>query len=117
MTSEGARTAIKQLAFDTRDCSPVEEAAARFDAEHPELFKLVERFALEAVAAGRKRIGIAAVWERIRWHVDVELGAAEAYKLNNSHRAYYARRFMSAHPEHAELFETRRLRSTSWIHP
>jgi hypothetical protein len=104
---------MKQLGFEAGE-SPHEQAARRYDEAHPELFALVCRFALEAVRAGRRRIGIAAVWERIRWHFDVERDPSSSYRLNNSFRAYYARRFAAAHPEHAELFETRRLRSRRW---
>lgn len=102
-----------QLPFQS-DQGQLEQRAAAFDERHPEVFALVERFVLQAAAAGRRRIGIGAVWERIRWYYDVELDTREHFKLNNSHRAYYARRFIAAHPEHAELFETRRLRSRAW---
>lgn len=104
---------MKQLGFEAGP-SRHEEAAAKFDPEHPEVYALVVRFALEALERGRRRIGIAAVWERIRWHFDVERDPGGAYKLNNSFRAYYARRFQTDHPQHADLFEVRRLRSTRW---
>lgn len=105
---------MRQLGFDA-GASPHEEAARRFDQAHPEVYELVRRFAFEALAKGRTRIGIAAVWERIRWHFDVERDDAGAgYKLNNSFRAYYARRFIADHPQLADLFETRRLRSREW---
>lgn len=106
---------MKQLGFEAAE-SQIEQAAQRFDVEHPQVYALVCRFALEAVAAGRRRVGIAAVWERIRWHFDVETDPANRYRLNNSFRAYYARRFAREHPEHADLFETRRLRSRRWTH-
>lgn len=105
---------VKQRAFTDNATSLVEEAARRFDEQHPELYRLVERFALEARARGRSRIGIAEVWERIRWHLNVDVDPKEPYALNNSHRAYYARRFQREHPELAELFEIRRLRSRDW---
>lgn len=79
------------------------------------MWQLVEQYAFEALRAGRKRVGIGAVWERIRWHVDVERDPSEHFKLNNSFRAYYSRRWQYEHPEHAGLFETRRLRSRAWI--
>lgn len=104
---------MKQLGFDAGP-SRHEEAAAKFDSAHPEVYALVQRFAFEAIGRGRRRIGIAAVWERIRWHFDVELDGGDGYKLNNSFRAYYARRFQADHPQHAGLFEVRRLRSTRW---
>jgi len=104
-----------QLGFEASE-SIHEQAAARFDERHPQVYKLVERFALEAAAReGCNRIGIGAIWERIRWYIHVESDTRENFKLNNSYRAYYARRFLRDHPEHQGLFETRRLRSRTWI--
>jgi hypothetical protein len=77
---------------------------------HPEVWTLFERFALEAASTGRRRFGVAAVWERLRWEtaVNPDYASHGEWKLNNNYRAFYARRFMRAHPEHAGFFATRR---------
>jgi hypothetical protein len=67
---------------------------------------MFERFALEAHGLGRRRIGVALVWERIRWESLLRT-QGEAWKLNNDYRALYARRFMNDHPEARGLFEVR----------
>lgn len=77
-----------------------------FHATNPHVYRLFERFALEAARSGRRRFGAKAVWERMRWFVAFET-TADDWKLNNSHTAYYAREFIRRHPEHADLFETR----------
>lgn len=86
------------------------EMAAEFEAFHarnPQVYRLVCRFALEAIGAGRKRLAIAALFERIRWYVNVET-RGEPFKLNNNHRAFYARLFEKDHPKHAGFFAMRR---------
>lgn len=103
---------MKQLGFEA-EASPHEQAAREFDERNPDVWEWVVRFAFEAVAAGRARIGIASVWERIRWHVEVER-RENPYALNNNFRAYYARKFQRTYPAHSSLFETRRLRSREW---
>lgn len=78
-----------------------------FHAANPEVWRLFQRFALEAANAGHSRYGIAMVMERIRWHVDIETKGGTAVKLNNDFRAYYARMFMVKYP-HLPLFEVRK---------
>lgn len=77
-----------------------------FHRQNPEVWRLFERFALQAAAAGRSRYGAAAIVERVRWHIEVET-KGDAVKINNDFRAYYARMFMVAHPG-LDLFEIRR---------
>ena len=106
------------FAWAERQRSPKEEATIRaaffaFHAKYPEVYALFERFALEAIHAGRESIGAKAVWERMRW--ETAIGSArtnsEQYRLNNNFTAYYAREFVERHPELADVFETRRVRS------
>jgi hypothetical protein len=77
-----------------------------YHAKHPHVFIVFERFALEAIAAGRKKIGAGMIYERMRWYFSIETGR-EKYKLNNNYRADYARMFAAKHPEHRKIFETR----------
>lgn len=79
---------------------------AHFHEHNPQVWRLFERFALEAVEHGAKRIGARLVWERMRWHTRVETND-RTYKLNNNWIAFYSRKFLQEHPEHPELFETR----------
>ena len=64
----------------------------------------MKRFAFQALAAGHKRLGIATIWERIRWYSAIET-TGKPFKLSNNHRAYYARMFMADYPEHDGFFE------------
>lgn len=81
-----------------------------FDAANPEVFRLFVRFALEAVAAGRKRFGAGSIIERIRWHVAVETKSTDGLKINDHFSSRFARKFIAWYPEHEGLFELRALR-------
>jgi len=89
------------------DKSPLEQAFEKFHAEHPEVMVLILQFARQAKAAGRQRFGIGMIWERMRWYTQIEHRECE-FKLNNNHRAYYARKIMRDYPdEFAGFFEIR----------
>lgn len=77
----------------------------RFDTENPAVYRIFERFAMEAHRTGRA-VGAKMIWERIRWYAHVET-QGDCFKLNNNYTAFYARKFMVAHPETADMFETR----------
>lgn len=103
---------MTQLALDTWAAEPpkpptMRETWERFHAENPHVYRLFERFAFEAIGAGRERFGAKAIWERLRWELGVRVVGAEAPKLNNNHTAYYAREFVRRNPKHAGLFEFR----------
>lgn len=79
-----------------------------FHAEHPEFYAAIERFSLQVIESGRARYGIAAVLERVRWHMNIERRQGDDVKINNDYKPYYARMFAAKHPEHADFFSTRR---------
>ncbi|MGE3276756.1 MAG: hypothetical protein AB7O67_16715 [Vicinamibacterales bacterium] len=85
---------------------------ANFLAYHqanPQIYDKLRDFALEAKAAGRERLGIAVIFERLRWYTAVEARQdGEPWKVNNSWRAFYARLLMEQEPELDGFFETRR---------
>jgi hypothetical protein len=81
-------------------------AFSAFHAEHPEVWRLFERFALEESADGRTHYSANALFERIRLHT--RAGDSAIPKLNNNFRAYYARLFHAKHPELGNFFGLRR---------
>lgn len=86
-----------------------------FDRNNPRIWKLFERFTFDAIARGRKHYGGDAIFQRLRWHVDIETSEPEpnpddperSLKLNNNHRAFYVRKFIDEHPEHSDFFRVR----------
>lgn len=84
--------------------------AARFWAfheENPHVYAELRRFALEAVGKGRRRLSINLLFERLRWFTEIET-EGDAFKVNNTFRAWYARLLMRDEPRLAGMFETRK---------
>lgn len=100
--------------FDFSD-DPLDRAFWQFHFEHPHVYELLVRFALEARAAGRHRYGIAMIYERMRWYVLIETNDPLGFKLNNNYRSRYARLLMLYEPELADLFEIRELKTGSLL--
>lgn len=96
--------------FSWRAAASAEQAAfAQFDREHPEVWRLFERFTLDLIARGWSHYSADAVLHRVRWETDAgaEPGS-ETFKINNNWTAHYARKFRRAHPAHAGFFRLRR---------
>jgi hypothetical protein len=83
---------------------------AEYHAENPKVYELLRRFALEARRAGRTRLSINLLFERVRWFTEVET-RGDTFKVNNTHRAWYARLLMSKEPELSGCFETRKAKA------
>ena len=75
--------------------------------QNPHVYDLVEQFTFDIIKRGYKNYSINSVFERIRWHTDVET-EGEKFKLSNNHRAYYARFFMHNHPEYKGFFRIKK---------
>ena len=82
------------------------ETFIEFHRRNPHIYHLLKDYALLVKRAGRK-IGMKALFERIRWDYMVQSRSQTEYKLNNNFTAYYARLLMDAEPELAGFFETR----------
>ena len=79
-----------------------------FHNNNPEVWKMFVGFTFEMIMSGRKHYSVNAVFERLRWEVDISRGPANTFKLNNNYPAFYARRFHRIYPEHAGFFRTRK---------
>lgn len=90
-----------------------EPTAAKFAAynrENPQVYAALRKFALEAKRAGRERMGMKALFERVRWFTQVE-AQGDSFSLNNNYTAFYARMLMDLEPELAGFFETRKAKA------
>jgi hypothetical protein len=67
-----------------------------------------------AAKKGAGRLGFAALWERLRWDLDVETTTV-APKLNNNFRSYYARYIMLNEPDLAGIYEIRASPADRWL--
>ena len=74
--------------------------------ENPHVWDLFQRYTFDAINAGYKNYSVASIIERIRWHADIET-KGDTFKINNNHKAYYARYFHHMYPNHDGFFRLR----------
>lgn len=78
-----------------------------FHKENPQVYKLFEKFTFQVIDAGFENYSANAIFERIRWHTDIETRGG-GFKLSNNHRAYYARYFHDQNPYFDGFFRTKK---------
>ena len=72
----------------------------KFDNDNPHIWKLFVKFTKISYKSGLKKIGISLITERIRWEVNINSNKYyDTFKINNNHRAFYARKFMKTYPK------------------
>lgn len=84
----------------------LEKAFRSFHELNPEVYASIEASALAAHRAGVTRIGIAKIVEDIRYRGDMPT-AGGVFRINNNHRALYARLLVFRHPELESVLATR----------
>jgi hypothetical protein len=104
-----------QLTFDDMPALPPQSRAdqifGRFTAfykANPQVWTLFKGFTNELIAAGFDHYSVDAVFQRIRWHVNIETKSEDGLKLNDHYRAYYARLYAVAFPQHDGFYRIRR---------
>lgn len=77
--------------------------------ENPEVWRFLVAETAKVRARGFQNYSISSLWERMRWHTEIEMG--ETFKCNNNHRPYYARMYNETFPQHGdgEFFRLREL--------
>lgn len=78
----------------------------KYHADNPHIWEAFEMFALKVARSGRKRIGSAMIYERMRWYSLFETKGDE-FKINNNYKSDYARLFNEKYPEFDNFFPTR----------
>lgn len=93
-----------------RDNDAITERFLAFHQTNPHVHTRLIELITEAVLQGATRIGVGALFERLRYAERTETNG-DRYALNNDYRAPYVRLITAEHPEWAGLFETRQRRS------
>lgn len=94
--------------FLSNPVTELERRFAEFHRNNPEVYKAIEKKALDLVNVGeRRRIGIAAIIEELRYDARIQT-TTSAPRLNNSHRAFYARLLIHNHSALASVIGVRR---------
>lgn len=86
-----------------QDCDPgLLEKFKFYHEENPDLYDLMEKFALEA-GQSRTRFSIWMIANRVRWYTQVETTGKE-FKVSNDYLALYARLIVVRNPHLEGLF-------------
>jgi hypothetical protein len=88
----------------------IQDRFEEFHKANPRIYDLLVRFALEVKGKGWKRYSIDAIYQRVRWHVNIETSDTD-FKINDHFRSRYARLIMSRVPELDGFFEVRELKA------
>ena len=93
----------------------IPERFEQFHRDNPHVYDILVRLAREWVTTtGRHKIGIATLYERVRWEIATTTSDAD-YKLNDAYRAYYARLIMLFEKDLSEIFEVRDSGADQWL--
>lgn len=82
----------------------------QFHWANPHVYSGLVKLARQARRAGRKKIGIGMLFERMRWEIFINT-TGDDYKLNNNYRSRYARLIMDTESDLQGMFEVRGLKS------
>jgi hypothetical protein len=75
---------------------------------NPAVWQYFEKFSLEAIQRGRKKISHWLIINRIRWEVSI-LTTGEDFKISNDYIAFYARLWIALYPQHKDLFSIKKM--------
>ncbi len=72
----------------------LKKAYEEYNKQNPEIWTLFKSFADQRMSIGFSHYSVNAIFELIRWHFDTaNEDGLSAFKLNNNHRPFYARRY------------------------
>ncbi|QNA72086.1 hypothetical protein C8250_009365 [Streptomyces sp. So13.3] len=92
---------VGPAAYRVRGRSITEQFHA-FHAQHPHIYRALERMAACQLASGATRVGLKNLFEGLRRQLPHGVSG-----LNNNFTALYARQLIEAHPQWASAFELR----------
>lgn len=94
--------------------APIEQSNYKrfldFHVLHPQVYRLFEKFALQLIERGHKKLGAKMIMERIRWEITTGSKDNDGFKINNNYTAYYSRLFIKNNPQYRDYFEFREIR-------
>jgi hypothetical protein len=83
----------------------------KFHEENPFVYQRLRELAIEWKEAGHDKIGIAMLYEVMRWTAGLKNKDIDGYTLNNNYKAYYARMLMFNESSLRGMFEVRGIKS------
>lgn len=102
----------------TGEMSKLEQAFWKFHYANPQVYRLLVKFARQwrYARGGHARMGIGQLFERVRWEISLNT-VGDQFKLNNNHRAFYARLIMDRNEDLEGIFRLRKQRIPATIGP
>jgi hypothetical protein len=76
-----------------------------YDSQNPEIYRLFEKFALEA-AVKKKHFSAKCIFHRIRWETEIG-NIGKDFKIDDGWISHYARKFIKLNPSYEDFFEIR----------
>ena len=96
---------------DGKKFTTIQEQFEEFHRLNPGVYRRLAAMARQLLARGRKKIGIAMLFEVLRWNYYVNTNdPSSEWKLNNNYKSRYAH-MMNAESEFKGVFELRELKS------
>lgn len=107
------------LPLESGGMGKLEKAFWKFHNANPKVYRLLVKFAFQwrEARGGHSKLGMKALFERVRWETSLHTTEDENFKLNNNNTAFYARLIMDRNPDLADLFSLRKQRIASSIGP
>jgi hypothetical protein len=84
----------------------MQEKFDKFHSENPHIYSLMSKYAHQLLHAGKKKLSISLIAERVRWDSAVST-VGDSYKLNNNYSALYSRKLENDYPELRGMFGKR----------
>ena len=88
----------------------IRERFIDFHYDNPEVYQEIVKIARVMHFRGIHKMGIALIFERLRWLHFIDTKGSEGFKLSNDFRSEYARLIMQQEKDLAGFFEIRELR-------
>lgn len=95
--------------------SDIAEGFREFHAENPHVYDALVSMARDLVARGYRRVGMAMLFEILRWDHMMKTDCSEPFKLNNNYKAYYARLIEAREPDLVDVFTKRQSASDTEV--
>lgn len=96
--------------WDRRERPSLDERFEAFHASHPWVYEALEELMTQWVEGGGGSISVKALFEQLRWS-RLDLEGDKPFRLNNNFTSRYARLLCDCHPEWADAFQLRTLRT------
>ena len=88
-----------------------QEKFNQYDQNHPEVYQYLLKLCRNAQATGIKKYAISPLVEITRWHLNINRGLQEEFKIRNDFKPWYARKIAAENPEFEGFFEFRPMRA------